>query len=307
MNKYEPNFYKNANLMKEYEKLKKYYSKIISRLYTKNSTTKLKRETTKKLGGSIYNTSNKTTTVTESVTDRSKISSHLKKEMATSKISSAFRDKTRKLNKNITICLSEKILEKINGQELKDVLIKYLKKYFLTNENDKFSFVQFAKNGKKTVTIKLESLNNFLLKFQKTKGIFEIGDSYNSNKELIFEELYNIMDSLIKNYPQTEETDNIIIMFIDSEDIRFSTVLDCLNIVEDLFKKNVSVYFISFEQDIKIEKVNNIQSFLNGLIEGYFFKIKNYQQLKQIFINISSFKYQTNFFGFDYGVYDHTL
>ena len=227
--------------------------------------------------------------------------------MATSKKSSAFPDKARKLNKNITFCLSEKILEKIKGQELKDVLIKYLKKYFLASENDKFSFVQFAKNGKKTVLIKLEPLDNFLWKFQKTKGIFEIKDSFKSNKNLIFTELYNLMDSIIKNFPQTEEADNIIIMFIDSEDIRFSTVLDCLNIVEDLFKKNVSVYFISFEQDIKIEKVNNIQSFLNGLIEGYFFKIKNYQQLKQIFINISSFKYQTNFFAFDYDIYDHTL
>ena len=215
MNKYEPNFYKNAIIMKEGEKLRKYYIKIISRLYTKNSTNKNEREKTKKLGDSMYNTSNKTTTVIESVAKKSKLSSHLKKEMATSKISSAFHDKARKLNKNITICLSEKILEKINGQELKDVLIKYFKKYFLMNENDKFSFVQFAKNGKKTVLIKLESLNIFLWKFQKTKGIFEIRDSYKSNKDLIFEKLYNIMDSIIKNYPQTEEADNIIIFFID--------------------------------------------------------------------------------------------
>ena len=101
--------------------------------------------------------------------------------------------------------------------------------------------------------------------------------------------------------------DNIIMIFMDSEDIRFSTANDCLNIVEDLNKKNASVYFFSFEPEIKEEKVNNIQSFLNGLIEGYFFHIKNYQQLKQIFINIATVKNQTNFLGYDYQIFDHTL
>ena len=307
MNKYEQNYYKNKNIMKEGEKLKKYYNKILCRLYTKNSTNKIKRGITGKLGDSKYITSNKATSITETVTDKSKISSHLKKETTTSKISSAFPGKIGKLNKNITICLSEKILEKINGQELKNVLIKYFKKYFLTNDKDKFSFVQFAGDGKKTVLIKSEPLNNFLWKFQRTKGAFEIRDSFKPNENLIFEELYNIMDSIINNYYPIEETDNIIILFINSEDIRFSSILDCLTIVEILFKKNVSVYFISFEQETKDEKVNNIQSFLNGLIEGYFFQIKNYQQLKQIFINISPLKYQTNFFGYDYEIYDHLL
>ena len=96
-------------------------------------------------------------------------------------------------------------------------------------------------------------------------------------------------------------------IFIDSEDIRFSSVSDCLNIVDDLNKKNTSVYFFSFEEEISEEKINNIQSFLNGLAEGYFFQIKNYQELKQIFINISSIKYQTNFFGYEYDIFDHFL
>ena len=307
MNKYEPNFYKNANLMKEFDKIKKSLIKINSRLYIKNSNNKDKRTNTKKIGDNDYSTSNKTPTISESITDRSKISSNLKKENITSKISQAFMNKNRKLNKILTLCLSEKILEKLNGQEFKDVLIKYFQKYFISNENDKFSFIQFANNGKKTVSIKLEPLNNFLLKFQKTKGSFELTDSFKPNKEFIFMELYNILDSIIKNYPQTEETDNIIMLFIDSEDIRFTTVVDCLNIVDDLNKKNASVYFLSFEPEIKEEKVNNIQSFLNGLIEGYFFHIKNYQQLKQIFINISTIKYQTNFFGYDFQIFDHTL
>ena len=84
-------------------------------------------------------------------------------------------------------------------------------------------------------------------------------------------------------------------------------MLDCLNIVDDLNKKNVSLYFLSFEENIEEKKVNNIQSFLNGLIEGYFFNIKNYQQLKQIFINLSSIKYQSNFFGFDYNIFDNDI
>ena len=307
MNKYEQNFYKNANLMKEFDKIKKIFVKINSRLYIKNSSNKNKRSNTKKIGDSDYMTSNKTPTISESVTDRSKISSNLKKENITSRISTAFMNKNRKLNKIITLCLSEKILEKLNGQEFKDVLIKYFQKYFIQNENDKFSFIQFANNGKKTISIKLEPLNNFLLKFQKTKGSFELTDSFKPNKDFIFMELYSILDSIIKNYQQTEETDNIIMIFIYSEDIRFTTVVDCLNIVDDLNKKNASVYFFSFEPEIKEEKVNNIQSFLNVLIEGYFFHIKNYQQLKQIFINISTIKYQTNFFGYDFQIFDHTL
>ena len=162
--------------------------------------------------------------------------------------------------------MSEKSLEKIKGQEFKDVLIKYFQKYFISNETDKFSFIQFTFNGKKNVSINQESLNNFLLKLQKSKGAFESVESFKSNKEIIFMELYGILNSIIKSFLQNEETDNIIIMFIDSDDIRFSTVVDFLNIVDDLNKKNASLYFLSFEENIEEEKVNNIQSFLNGLV-----------------------------------------
>ena len=64
--------------------------------------------------------------------------------MATGKISSSIYMKNRNLNKIITLCLSEKVLKKVNGLELKDVIIKYFQKYFIMNENDKFSFIQFA-------------------------------------------------------------------------------------------------------------------------------------------------------------------
>ena len=177
------------------------------------------------------------------------------------------------------------------------------------NESDKFSFIQFANNGKKTVYFKMEQLDYFLLKIQKTKSTFELADSFTPNSNIPFMELYNIFDSIIKNYPSTEdnETDNIIIMFINSDDIRFTSINECLNIVDKLNKKNTSVFLLTYDDEIKKDKINNIQSFLDGLFEGYFFQIKNYQQLKQIFINISTIKYQSNFFGYDYNCLDNEL
>ena len=225
--------------------------------------------------------------------------------------------------------MSEKVLKKVNGLELKDVIIKYFQKYFAMNENDKFSFIQFANNGKKTVYFKMEQLDYFLLKIQKTKNTFELTDSYreegygshmdkkqsksqfnteNNNSNLPFMELFNIFNSIIKNYSADENiTDNIILMFINSDDIRFTSPAQCKTIVEELNKKNTSVFLLSYDEEIKSEKINNIHSFLNGLFEGYFFQIKNYQQIKQIFINISTIKYQSNFFGYDFDSLDHTL
>ena len=60
-------------------------------------------------------------------------------------------------------------------------------------------------------------------------------------------------------------------------------------------------------KSLKIKKINNIQSFLNGLIEGYFFQIKNYNQLKEIFINLSIKEYERNFLKYDYNLFDHNL
>ena len=100
---------------------------------------------------------------------------------------------------------------------------------------------------------------------------------------------------------------DIILLFINSDDIRFQSITDCIKIVEDLKKKNASLFIISYDNIIEPEKINNIHSFLNGFFEGYFFQIKNYQQLKQIFINISNIKYQSNFFGYDFDIFAQTL
>ncbi len=239
-------------------------------------------------------------------TEKSLFSSVFRREMLTGRISTSFHFKNKNRNKIITLCLSEKILEIVNGLELRDLIIKFYQKFFIMNENDKFSFIQFAYNGKKTIYFKEEQLNYFLLKLQKTKNSFELTDSfvYDSSP---FMELYNIFDSIIKKNSSTDSTDNIIIMFINSIDIRFTSRKECLNIVEELNKKNTSLFLLTYEEKIKSEKINNIQSFLNGLAEGFFFQIKNYRQLKQIFINISTINYQSNFFGYDFSCLDKEL
>ena len=53
-------------------------------------------------------------------------------------------------NKTIILCVSEKIVPRLNGMEIKDVLIKFFQKCFINNETDKFGFIQFSNNGKKT-------------------------------------------------------------------------------------------------------------------------------------------------------------
>ena len=82
---------------------------------------------------------------------------------------------------------------------------------------------------------------------------------------------------------------------------------ECIKIVEDLKKKNTSVFLISYNDEIEPDKINNINSFLNGFYEAYFFQIQNYQQLKQLFIYISNINYQSNFFGYDFDIFDQTL
>ena len=295
-------------LVKQYKKSKRYYSKIISRMNIKKINNKSIEETIEK--NSIDN-SNSTSfkTKIDSKLEKSNYSSTFRRDAVTGKITTSLNAKRKNLNKIITICLMEKILKKVNGLELKDVLIKNIMKYFETNENDKFSFIQFATNGKKTVFIKEEPLNDFIQKIFKTNNAFELFDSYNKNTNFHFTELFNVLNSIIKNFPTKEENinDNIIIMFINSDDIRFTSIDECLNIVEKLNKKNTSLYLLTYDKIISKEKINNIHSFLNGLFEGYLFQIKNYQQIKQIFINLSIFNYQSNFFGYNFNTKDNEL
>ena len=300
---------RNINsFFKEFELTKQYFGKITQRMNIKNISTK-KYISNKEImiGDSNYSTSNKNKTETK--THKSNISSLFKKDMPIGRMINSFHTKNKNINKIITLCVSEKVLKKINGPELKDVIIKYFQKFFTMNENDKFSYIQFANNGKKTIYFKMENLDYFIQKIQKTKSTFEVSDLYVSNSNIPFMELYNIFDSILKNYPPQDDilTDNIIFMFINSDDIRFTSEKECMNIVKEINKKNASVFLLSYDKEINQEKINNIQSFLNGLFEGYFFQIKNYQHIKQIFTNISTNKYQSNFFGYDFGNIDHEL
>ena len=100
----------------------------------------------------------------------------------------------RNKNKNITLCVSEKTTANINGEELKDVLVKFFQKCFSNStDEDKFTFIQFSYNGKKTITIKSETLDFFLQKLESNKGAFQINEYYNkTSNELQFMELSNL-------------------------------------------------------------------------------------------------------------------
>jgi len=296
-------------LLKEYDKAKKYFSKIIPRMNVKNMNSRKKRIVSEQYANDSASYSTSIRIKTESKTDKSMFSSTFKRELATGKISSLYYFKNKNLNKIITLCLSEKVLKNVNGLELKDIIIKYFQKYFIMNENDKFNFIQFSNNGKKTIHLKMEPLDYFILKIQKTKSSFELTESFEQNKDLPFMELFNLFDSIFRSYPSQDDiiTDNIILMIINTDDIRFSSISECLKIVDELNKRNASLFILTYDVEISNQKVNNIHSFLNGLFEGYFFQIKSYQQLKQIFINISTVKSQSNFFGYDYEGLDYLL
>ena len=216
------------------------------------------------------------------------------------------------INKLINICVSEKILSQNNGIVLKDVLINYIDECFYdNNDNDKFSYVQFSNNGKKNIFIKPEIKEIFIQKLKIDKIDKNKIDNCEYNSDNLFNEFYNLlndfieltkynMDDIISNINRLNSDDNIILMFIDTEDIRFKDKDDCKKIVYDLNKNNFSLYLISYEEKISPEKIKNIKSFMSGLFDAHFFQIKNYQQIRQIFMYISS--KQINEDIFDYNV-----
>ena len=309
MNKYNKNFLQNKNWMNEYDKLKKKLIKFFSRLSEKNEKEKYKKEGSLITGGDINTRSIHSRSINKKTAKENTMSVKFSSNINASKYKSVYNiSRNRRLKKNITICVNENILEKIKWGQFKDIIIKYLNKYFTINEDDKFGYVQFGVNGIIIKSFLSLPLNQFIPKFNKIINNKELNNYSIVEKESqIFIGIYDIFDSIINNYKKTEENDNIIMFFIDEKDIRFSSVADCLNIVDALNENNTSVFFFSFNKIIDEKKVNNIQSFLNGLIEGYFFQIKNYQQLKEIFVNLSTLKYQISFFKYDYDCFDHNI
>ena len=146
----------------------------------------------------------------------------------------------------------------MKGQEFKDFIINNLQKYFINDENDKFSFIQFANNGKKSIFLQPRPLNEFIIRFYRTKTSYEstidLSKQMAKKKNPIFTGLYGILDSIIKNCQTSELNDNIIMLFMDSEDIRFSSIADCMNIVEELNKNNTSIYFFCYNETINAKK-----------------------------------------------------
>ena len=214
--------------------------------------------------------------------------------------------------KNITLCISEKLLQEINGDELKDVIIKFFKKCFSNSiEDDKFGFIQFSCNGKKTISIKSDSLEVFLQKLEVNKMAFKINDAYTQNNNQIqFMEFSNLFLSIIKSHKQAnyeDRGDNIIIIFINTSDIRFNGQRECVDTINELNNNNYSVIIFTYDTEIEPEKIEGIYSFIFGLNDGHFFQVKNYQQIKQVFMNFSVKESQEKFSNYNYEITDFML
>ena len=149
-------------------------------------------------------------------------------------------------------------------------------------------------------------------KLKVDKNEKTINNSYYYNSEYLFNEFYNLLndfidlckynnnDDIISNNAKFNTDDNIILMFINTEDIRFKDKEDCKKIVYELNKNNFSLYLISYEECIQPEKIKNIKSFMSGLFDAHFFQIKNYQQIKQIFMNIATKQTKEDIFDYNY-------
>ena len=218
----------------------------------------------------------------------------------------------RKINKNITLCISEKVLEETNGDVLKNVILKFFKKCFSNgNEEDKFAFIQFSRNGKKTTSIKPSSLKIFLQNLEISKVAFKVcGLFVTNNPRIQFVELSNLFMDVIKSDKQTnyeDMNDNIIILFINTSDIRFNNHKECVDTINELNNNNYTVIIFTYDFEIDEEKINGIYSFINGLNDGHFFRVINYQQIKQVLMNFASNYSQEKFSNYNFKISDFML
>ena len=252
--------------------------------------------------------------------DNTVMTSNLKKltknkDMSTTKLSvsiSSLNHLSRNKFKNITLCISERLIQKINEDELKDVILKFFKKCFAgCIEGDKFCFIQFSYNGKKTISIKSDSLEIFLQKLESNKMAFKLNDDYTQkNEQILFMEFANLLLSIIKSNKTTnaeDRNDNIIIIFINTSEIRFNGQQECVDTINELNNNNYTVIIFTYDTEIDEEKIDGIYSFVYGLNDGHFFQIKNYQQIKQVFMNIGVKDSQEKFNNYNYEITDYML
>ena len=302
-----------------YDNTKKLYSKIFKRLFIKYFSNDINEINRIKLKYALLFNRRRSAKI-DLISNTNKISlmeSSEQKKGSQKFLSSISMINNNSYNKLINICVSEKILSKNNGIILKDVIIDCIEECFYdNNENDKFSYVQFSCNGKKDFFIKPKTKEIFLQKL-KIDNIEKENDNF-YNLDNTFNEFYNLLndfielgksinDDSISNNHKFNNDDNIILMFINSEDIRFDDKEDCKKIVYELNKNNFSLYLISYEDIISPDKIKNIKSFMSGLFDAHFFQIKNYQQIKQIFINISTKKIEEDVIDYNYENIDFIL
>ncbi len=275
---------KNKKKLEIVPKLKKFYYKQLSRI---NFRLKV---TSKEERNSVFSSIRKFSSL------------FMNSAVATQSMHIVSQNNVRNVRKEITICVSEKTIEKECGVELKDVIVKYLQKFFENNDRDTFSFVQFAKNGKIPIHFKPQKLSHLINKIQTNKDAFEIKETTFSNNKNEFLELFKILETIINqsNRDVLDISDNIILLFISADDIRFTSKEECINIIHELNENNFSLFIFVDDREISDTKIKNIKMFISGLFEGYFIYFKNYAIIKQVLTNIATLNKQDGFFNFNY-------
>ena len=299
-------------------KINKIFARINARLFNKKGNIKSDKYTNNSI---ILNNQINNMSISDNIINTSKSKHKLPKNKEIySKYSNkkslsinSFFHIQRNRNKNIILCISEKYIKHIKGDEFKYIIIKFMKKFFNNNKNeDKFSFIQFSYNGKKTISIKSNSLRIFLQKLESNKIAFKVndGDFNQNNANFQFSELSNLFMSIIKSHKKINnenKDDNIIILFINTSDIRFNGQKECVDTINELNNNNYSVIIFTYDFEITEEKIEGIYSFMNGLNDGHFFRVKNYQQIKQVLMNFSGINIQEKFNNYNYEITDYML
>jgi hypothetical protein len=297
------------------------YRKNINKIYNRINIRLLYSEKNKNDDSRTLSNNSSNNAISNPSATKSQIASILKrstnkKDFLTNKLNTVSMNSSININrnryKNITLCMSEKIIMKINGEELKDVLIKFFKKCFSNSpDEDKFTYIQFSYNGKKTITIKSESLDVFLQKLESNKAAFQMNENYNKKtNEIQFLEFANLFFSIINSQKEQNfdnKNDNIIILFINTEDMRFNGKKECVDTINELNSNNYTLIIFTYDTLITNEKIMSIYSFLYGLNDAHFFQIKNYQQIKQVLMNFSLKESQEKFINYDYEIADYML
>ena len=175
------------------------------------------------------------------------------------------------MKKNITLCLNENILNKIDWMEFRDVMIKYLLKYFRGNPNDNFGYIQYDVNGLKTKLFLSKTLKEFILRLSGVKN----------NSKLIDEQI-NILEK--NNLELKNEVENMQKELIKENQSEKNKLIN-------LYGNNISDLFISEINEIikdNNEMINDLELQLYKLelnkknIEQKLEKLAEYEEKLEI-------------------------